>query len=54
VTPAGADYFGVASPGTAITGSPFSVTVTAFDEFNNVASRYAGTVTLTSSDSALP
>jgi hypothetical protein len=52
VTPAGAVYFTVATPAAAITGAPESVTVTAFDKYNNVATGYTGTIKLTSSDSA--
>jgi hypothetical protein len=37
---------------TVSTGAPFNVTVTAYDHFGNVATGYAGTVKLTSTDAA--
>jgi hypothetical protein len=56
VTPAPANYFSVAAPTSATTGSPLAVTVTAFDAFGNVATGYSGHVHFTSTDSkgALP
>jgi hypothetical protein len=50
VTPAAADHFQVDGPGTAASGSPFDVTVTALDPFGNTDTNYAGTVTWTTSD----
>jgi uncharacterized delta-60 repeat protein len=53
VTPADASYFTVSVPTAATTGSPFDVTVTAFDHFGNVATGYTGTVKLMSTDPAV-
>jgi streptogramin lyase len=50
VNPTADPTFTVTAPATAITGVPFSFTVTAHDEFNNVATRYGGTVHFTSTD----
>ena len=44
VSPAGLDNFLVNAPGSATAGSPFSVTVTARDQFNNTITGYVGTV----------
>jgi hypothetical protein len=52
VAPTAPNYFTVTAPATATTGSSFSVTVAAFDPFGNIATSYAGTVKLTSSDPA--
>jgi hypothetical protein len=52
VAPLAPNYFTVNTPATATTGSPFDVTVTAFDRFGNIATGYAGSVKLTSSDPA--
>ncbi len=52
VTPGSAVYFHVAAPATAITGNSLAVTVTALDSSGNVATNYAGTVKLSSTDSA--
>jgi hypothetical protein len=52
VIPSDASYFTVTAPAAATTGSPFNVTVTAFDHFGNIATGYIGTVKLTSSDPA--
>jgi hypothetical protein len=51
-----ATKFVVSAPGSATAGSAFEFTVTAKDQFDNVASGYGGTVHLTSSDgeAALP
>ncbi len=56
VSPAAASHFVVSAPNAAITGNPFSFTVTAKDPFNNTATGYIGTLTFTSTDSqaALP
>jgi hypothetical protein len=39
-----ATHFSVSAPGTAISGVPFNVTVTALDANNNTVTGYAGTV----------
>ncbi|RYD18760.1 MAG: DUF11 domain-containing protein, partial [Verrucomicrobiaceae bacterium] len=51
-TPAAATHFAVVSPGSAVAGQAFNVTVTALDAFDNTATGYSGTVHFTSSDSA--
>src|SRR5206468_4725580 len=48
---AAATHFVVSAPSTATAGSPFSITVTALDAFNNTATGYTGTVHFTKSDS---
>ena len=48
--PAVATHFSVTAPGSATTGTPFNVTVTALDGSNNMVSSYSGTVQFTSSD----
>jgi hypothetical protein len=50
VSAGAATHFTVSVPGTATAGTAFSVTVTALDFFNNVATSYGGTVQLSSSD----
>ncbi len=50
VSPAAANYFLATSPATTNAGSPFSLTVTVYDVFNNVVVGYTGTVHFTSSD----
>ena len=40
----------VGAPPTTTAGAPFSITVAALDQFNNVASGYRGTVHFTGSD----
>jgi hypothetical protein len=50
VNPAAADHFSVSAPASATAGIAFSVTVTALDPFNNVATGYAGTIQFASSD----
>ncbi len=50
VSPAAATHFSLTVPATAAPGTTFSFTVTARDQFNNVATGYAGTVHFTSSD----
>ena len=53
VNPSGLDHFGISVPGTAMAGSTFgSVTVTAYDAYNNVKTDYVGSIYFTSSDSA--
>ena len=46
-----ATHFEVGAPPTAVAGTPIIVSVTAFDQFDNVATGYSGTVQLTSTDS---
>ena len=56
VTPASPDYLTLTAPPppfTATTGSAFSVTVKAFDEFGNPATGYTGTVSIASTDPAM-
>ena len=50
VTPAALDHFSVSAPASTVAGSPFSVTVTAYDQYNNVKTDYTGTITFSSSD----
>jgi hypothetical protein len=50
VSPSDPSYFTVTAPTAATTGSPFNVTVTTFDQFGNIATGYASTVKLTSSN----
>ncbi len=45
-------HFSVTAPGTATSGTAFSVTVTALDALNHTVTNYAGTVHFTSSDGA--
>src|SRR5205809_22373 len=45
-------HFAMSAPATVTTGTAFSFTVTALDQFNNTATDYAGTVHFTSSDGA--
>src|SRR5690348_370217 len=45
-----ATHFDVSAPPTATAGSSFLFTVTALDQFNNIATGYSGTVHFTSSD----
>jgi hypothetical protein len=52
VTPAAASHFTVGAPASVQAGSSFSITLTAFDPFGNVATGYRGTVHFTSSDTA--
>jgi hypothetical protein len=47
---AAASHFSVTAPSTAITGTAFSLAVTALDAFNNTATGYTGTVHFTSTD----
>ena len=51
-----ATHFSVMSPANAVTGSPLSLTVVAFDALNNEVTTYSGTVRFTSTDgqAALP
>ena len=50
VSPAAADHLDVSAAGSQTAGTPFSTTVTARDQFNNLATGYLGTVHFTSSD----
>jgi hypothetical protein len=50
VSPAAASHFAVSAPASSTAGNAVSVTVTALDPYNNVATGYAGTVHFTSSD----
>jgi hypothetical protein len=50
VSAASANHFAVSAPASATAGTPFSITVTALDQFNNTASGYRGTVHFTKSD----
>jgi hypothetical protein len=50
VVAAAASRLTVSAPAAATAGSPFSVTVTAWDSYNNLATGYTGTVHFTSSD----
>ena len=52
VNAAAATHFTVSAPGTAGAGTPVNVTVTAFDQFNNLATGYTGIVHFTSTDPA--
>jgi hypothetical protein len=50
VSPAGVSEFELAAPSSVVSGRPFSITVTAFDPYGNLATNYAGVVTFASSD----
>jgi hypothetical protein len=50
VNPAAASHLSVSAPASVTKGKAFSVTVTALDPYNNVATGYRGTVHFTSSD----
>ena len=52
VAPAAASHFTVSTSSTAVTGTTASVTVTALDSFNNIATGYLGTIHFTSTDGA--
>jgi hypothetical protein len=54
VTPAEAARLDFTSPTTVRAGDPFSVTVTAYDEYGNLVTDYAGTVRVTSDDPRVP
>jgi hypothetical protein len=54
VSPGAAAFFALGVPSTVTAGAPFSVTVTARDAHNNVATNYTGTVTLQDDDPAAP
>ena len=50
VSAGAATHFAVSAPASATSGTAVSFTVTAFDQFNNTAKGYSGTVHFTSSD----
>ena len=50
VNPAAASKLIISAPSSVASGTPFSITVTAVDNYGNVATGYTGTVTFTSSD----
>ena len=50
VNAAAATHFTVAAPGSATAGGGFAYTVTALDQFNNIATGYGGTVNFSSTD----
>src|SRR5260370_23605876 len=50
VNPAAANHLSLSAPGSATAGVAFNITVTAFDQFGNVATGFRGTVNFTSSD----
>jgi hypothetical protein len=50
VTAAAASHLSIIGPSSATAGSPFTITVTALDPYNNVATSYLGTIHFTSSD----
>jgi hypothetical protein len=52
VTPGAASQFVLASPVAVAQGSPFSMTLTVYDAYGNVATNYSGKVHFTSSDPA--
>ncbi|HJT16654.1 MAG TPA: IPT/TIG domain-containing protein, partial [Thermoanaerobaculia bacterium] len=49
---AAATHFVISAPATATSGAAFSLTITAFDASNNIATGYAGTIHFTSTDAA--
>lgn len=50
ITPLAATHFSVSAPASVTSGSQFTATIIALDQFGNQATSYNGTVTLTSSD----
>jgi hypothetical protein len=52
VSPAAASKLSITAPATVTAGRSFTITVTAFDPYNNVATGYRGTVRFASSDRA--
>jgi hypothetical protein len=50
VNPGAATHLGISGPGAATAGITFTITLTAFDSFSNVATGYTGQVHFTSSD----
>jgi hypothetical protein len=51
LAPAALNHFTVSAPTTSTAGAPFSVTVTAFDQYSNIFTGYTGTIHFTSNDS---
>src|SRR5205823_1103350 len=45
-------HFAIDAPGSSQAGTPFSLRVTALDQFNNIVTGYTGTVHLTTTDPA--
>ena len=52
ITPAILDHFTVSAPLSTVAGAPFSVTVKAYDQYNNLKTDYLGTITFSSSNPA--
>jgi hypothetical protein len=52
ISPDSAVRFSVAAPASITAGTAFTITVTAWDTYNNLATNYTGTVSFTSTDSA--
>jgi hypothetical protein len=50
VTPAAVTHYTLVTPATVVTGTPFTFTVKAFDQFNNLATNYNNFVHVLSSD----
>jgi hypothetical protein len=50
VSAAAASIFQIAAPASVVAGSPFSITVTAYDAYGNVAKSYLGAVHFTTTD----
>ncbi|MGD9101711.1 MAG: hypothetical protein PVF45_14615, partial [Anaerolineae bacterium] len=50
VTPGALNHFALTAPSPQQAGVPFSVTVTAYDDFDNLKTDYSGVVSITSSD----
>jgi hypothetical protein len=50
VRPTAASHFTVSTPNSGMAGSPFSVTLIAFDPYNNIVTGYTGTVHFSSTD----
>lgn len=51
VNPAAAVHFLVSAAATAVSGTPFDITVTALDPYGNIDTNYQGTVTFSTTDS---
>ncbi len=54
MTPGSASWFAVIAPANVMVGNSFTVTVDAYDAYNNLATGYNGTVHITSSPVSLP
>jgi hypothetical protein len=50
INPAAASHLSLQAPTSISSGTPFTLTVTALDPYNNIALAYAGTIHITSSD----